>query len=153
MEFYKFQFHKSQIMEKIKNFSWKKLTAISAIILISYGLILQNLHSSEMLVFLFVCQCNHDSNKEIHNDNKKTQNQTSISLPDCHKKTNAPHVCSCKNGTLLKKMTDFLAQFFFVTSPVSLYFITFHKIQIVSINFTFLSEPFLFSLERPPSEI
>lgn len=131
--------------------TWMKIAASTAIALISYSLILQNLHNSELLVLFFTCQCNHDSSVEIHKTGSKTNHQDMNSLPDCHKKANLPHVCSCKNGSILKKMNDFLAQFLFVQTATSLYIIAWIKIDIVSQASLFLVQAFPNRLERPPS--
>ncbi|MBE7412382.1 MAG: hypothetical protein L6Q54_14825 [Leptospiraceae bacterium] len=129
---------------------WKQFSALVAIVLISYSLLLQNLHSSELIVFVFVCQCNHNSEFEKHEVNTKFTQSDLNSIPDCHKKKSSAHVCTCKNGSILKKMNDFLAQFVFIQNFESLYKIVLLKGETIKEAHHFLVDVILSSIERPP---
>lgn len=134
--------------KKIISRAWKKLFASLGLLLIAYGLILQGLNNSEAIILFFSCQCNHDLQSEKHVSIEKSDLK---SIPDCHKKADVPHVCSCKNGKILKKLSDFLAQFLFINNSPSNFIANVHYIESKSFNKTLKSKIISSRLERPPS--
>lgn len=72
-----------------------------AIVAVAYGMTIQLLTHSELIVLMFSCTCAHADEAESHS-------QSSWDIPTCHNSPNIAHVCSCKNGDMVKKINEFL---------------------------------------------
>jgi len=129
----------------------KNCAAMISIFMIVFGLGIQGLHSSEAIVFFFGCTCNHDFEKEGHSQEIRKNPENIKSVPDCHKKENIPHVCSCKNGKMLKKLGEFLSQFIYNIDFSFSYFPAYHFEKIIVDSDSLKCILFTLRLERPPS--
>ncbi len=137
-------------IKKIVSKSWKKILAAIGLIMIAYGLILQGLSNSEAIILFFSCHCNHEAKSEKHTSVAK---QDLKSIPDCHKKADIPHVCSCKNGKILKKLNDFLAQFMFFNESTCKFIAILYPVEAEFLSPSLISKTISLRVERPPSII
>jgi DNA-directed RNA polymerase subunit H (RpoH/RPB5) len=135
----------------------KTSAATFSLLVVIYGITLQSLHASELVVLFFACTCNHslhseDTNLEKEDSSRIPQKIRIISnqLPDCHNNPNVAHICSCKNGQIVQKISDFLLQFYFIqfqTVELSIY-----QVQAISEPnvFHWMDSLFLNQLFKPP---
>lgn len=129
----------------------KFITAIISIFVVVYGLTLQSLHSSELVVFFFSCTCDHSSQEDSLSHHDVPHSGTFVNnLPDCHSSPGEAHICSCKNGQIVQKIFDYIANFQFTPDSQSEIFITLVHSNCFHHPFDFIDSNYTSLLDKPP---
>lgn len=129
----------------------KFITATIGIFVITYGLALQSLHSSELVVFFFSCTCDHSSQEDTtsHHNSPHSGSFTN-KLPDCHSNPGEPHICSCKNGQIVQKIFDYITNFQFTATSGSDIFISLIHSNCFYLPFIYIDSKYTILLDKPP---
>lgn len=89
-----------------------------------------------------VCNCNHNSKKEIHTNQK--------SKSDCHDAKKTIHVCACKKHKNPNELSNLIKQIFFIVSDNCSLSIQFTKLFILFPNFLADLSGYQLTLIKPP---